>query len=388
MKINIQPAIDSAKSIDLITLAGNYTKLSRASGQREWQGACPKCGGNDRFHVKPSGYFCRQCKTLESNNGIWYDQIDFVRWMNGCGFVDAVKQLVGGDIGSVPAPTTAIVKHKEPHTGEWLAKAKVIATEAHKRLLAGEGAAYLTSRGINQATWEQFNLGFTEAALPGTWDGKKRIYAKQPAIAIPWYKGEEITGIRYRFLKVHDYTDVDGKSRQEKQSALYDSDFAGTLHGEQALAPRFEDLRTLVICEGELNAVSIWQVTHGWGFDVISLGSESSKLTQETITKANKFGRVLIWMDRPSISKQIASLIPNCYAVNSPIQNGKKQDANDMLRNGLLGGLLASLRFLASTSDSERREFLWNLRDASHLGLDKHTLQVMADYEKNISRST
>lgn len=56
-----QTQIDDAKRTDLIELAGRYTQLRKASGTKEWEGPCPKCGGRDRFHVKADAFFCRQC---------------------------------------------------------------------------------------------------------------------------------------------------------------------------------------------------------------------------------------------------------------------------------------------------------------------------------------
>lgn len=273
-----------AKNINLITLAGQYTQLRRASGTTEYMGPCPRCGGTDRFHVKAGGFFCRQCKQMEANNGIWYDQIDFVRWMDGCSFTAAVEKLTGAKpMTLTKTPVTPIVKPQKPvsheHYTGWLEKAETLVSDAHTALMtdAGKaGADYLLGRGIEAHAWEAFNLGYApEVALPCTWDAKTRQHTqpKHPAIVIPWYRGGKLTGVRFRFLETHEYTDIDGKERKVKTTSLHDSDFTGVLYGGQALAGCAEELRTLILCEGELNAISIWQVAEPWNWDVLSLGA-------------------------------------------------------------------------------------------------------------------
>ena len=368
----LKSSIEAAKAIDLITLAGQYTELKRASGTKELMGACPKCGGVDRFHVKTGGFFCRQCKRMEDNHDIWYDQIDFVRWMDGCDFNTALDKLTGARPMNAKPAVTPIAKPSKPvdhdHYTGWLEKATEAARAAHDTLMIdGDGADYLLSRGIESHAWVAFKLGFAMMPLPGTWDEKKRehIYPKQPAIAIPWYRGGKVTGIRYRFFDTHTYTNVEGKEcKKVKQTALHDSDFTGVVYGGQALLGCAEEVRTLVICEGELNAISIWQMAEPWNFDVLSLGSETAKLTPALLDYARKFERVLIWMDKPELVKASMAYIGGAYGISSPVQDGKKQDANSLLQAGLLGRLLADARLAACQTDTERLRLLWNIQDA------------------------
>ena len=366
-------AIEQARNADLITLVSRYTKLHRASGTKEMMGPCPKCHGTDRFHVKTGGFFCRQCKTLESNNGIWYDPIEFVRWMDGCGFVEAVERLVGAKpmtMTKTPvAPTAKAQKANHEHYTGWLEKAEAHVAEAQNVLWAGvnEGTAYLDSRGIEPHAWEAFGLGLSLAvALPGPWDAKTRqhTHTKQPAIAIPWYRGGKLTAVRYRFLQTHEYIDLDGKARKVKTTSMHDSDFSGLLYGGQALAGCAEDVRTLVLCEGELNAISIWQMAEPWNWDVLSLGSESAKLTPAMLTYAAKFERVIIWMDRPELVKELMTQIPGSYGIHSAINDGVKQDANKLLQTEQLGGLLAKARWLACKTEDEQRRLFYSINDA------------------------
>jgi DNA primase len=58
----------TTQTADLYTLIGQDTVLKKASGTHggEYQGACPFCGGKDRFRVWPNdtkpGWWCRMCE--------------------------------------------------------------------------------------------------------------------------------------------------------------------------------------------------------------------------------------------------------------------------------------------------------------------------------------
>ncbi len=89
---------------DLLGLVGKYTALTRLSGS-EYGGPCPKCGGNDRFHVQSAEgwWFCRQCHEKRG------DVIEFVTWLEGVSFREACERIGGGGFVA-KAPT----KHQSP----------------------------------------------------------------------------------------------------------------------------------------------------------------------------------------------------------------------------------------------------------------------------------
>lgn len=125
-----------------------------------------------------------------------------------------------------------------------------------------------------------------------------------------------------------------------------------------------EELRTLVLCEGELNAISIWQMVEPWNWDVLSLGSESAKLTTAMIAYAEKFERVIVWMDRPELVKELMACIGGAYGIHSAVVDGVKQDANKLLQTEQLGGLLVNMRYLACKTVEEKRRLFYNVNDA------------------------
>lgn len=363
--------VEMARRTNLIDLAKQRVELHRESSA-EWSGPCPLCGGDDRLHVKADAFFCRKCHPE------FGDAIEYVRWLHRVDFVGAVGILTGQTQGPkvrtmTPQPTTKQPERKHVQHSGWVEQVQPMVDAAKERI--EDGFAYLESRGIEPATAIAFGLGYrADAPLPNTWDKKERwhIVEPKPAIVIPWYRGGKLTAVRYRFLTMHTYTDIEGKAREVKQSSVYDSDFTGVLYGGHVL-PAFctlplpedgkcaERLRTLVLCEGEINAISIAQVARSWKCDVLSLGSEGQKLTDGARAFAERYGRVIVWMDKADIAKRVMSQIAGAVAINSPVVDGQKVDANDMLRTGQLIDFLVEARQWACQSDDERERVQWDL---------------------------
>lgn len=237
-------------------------------------------------------------------------------------------------------------------------------------------------RGLIAHTWLLFGLGYRhDAPLPNTWDASTRAFCHppQPAIVIPWYHKQKLVALRYRFLTAHTYTDKDGKERTEKQTGR--GSFTGALFGAHAMrlygASAAPEARTLAIVEGELNAMSIFQVARDTGLDVVSLGSESQHLPPEAITYAKRYGRVMVWADRADIAEKLQAAIPGAFAVTSEMCGGK--DANDLLQAQHLGGYLTAWRFQTCETPAERAALYNGLCSAANTlsGLDAGSLQVM-----------
>ena len=228
----------------------------------------------------------------------------------------------------------------------------------------------LDKRGLDAHTWATFGLVYRhDTPLPGTWNGSTRSYSHppQPAIAIPWYRGKQLVAIRYRFLAAHTYIDASGNERTEKQTAAKNSQFTGHLFGGQAMTyfppaagrPDVLQQRTLVICEGEINCMSIWQVANETRLDVLSLGSESQHLTTAQVEHAQRYKAVVLWADREEIAEQLQEVIPSAYVVSSARCLG--QDANDLLQAGKLGLYLSTWRFDAAKDREAQAALLFDL---------------------------
>ena len=367
--------INEARHTDLVQLIGRYSQLRR-QGPHEWAGPCPACGGEDRLRVSPTGWFCRQCKPYEDSKG-WFGAIDWVMWRHGLDFKTAVGFLTGVNVNSVTkaavtqrAPAPAQQERTEPDDA-WRVEAEGIVKAAQFNLFnAGlTGADYLDKRALEPGTWQAFGWGWT-------------TYKGRAAIVMPWYRGGKLMAIRFRYIE----STPDG----QRLIAQPGSKFGGVLYGGQAMAPGAEQTRTLVLCEGEINAASIWQVAHDTRLDVLSVGSESTRLTDPMLAHAAKYKSVVVWMDRREIAAKMREQLPaGTVAVSSPLRkddqgnvltgpDGKPQkwDANDLLRIGKLGAFLAGVRGKACGDDSAKREgLLWDLVDAARLplGIDPGT---------------
>lgn len=366
--------IEQARGADVFALAEPLTQLKRVSGG-EYAGPCPRCGGEDRFHVTAAWFFCRQCHEKRG------DAIEFVRWQQpGLSFAEAVARLIG-DLS--PKPINKPVSKRlpvrqqpatKPQSDVWRKKAEAIAAEAHERLWESEQVhEYLLGRGLESHTWLQYGLGYRpDVPVPGT-SGKQVA----PALVIPWRARSGIYALRYRFLQPQD---------GRKLTAERGSQFAGKLYGGQALpdwvtmpAPDgyvgVQQYCTLLLVEGEINAMSCWQVAGETHLHVLSLGSEGQAIPPAALPLFQRYGQVLVWADKEKVAQGLMQALPGAVGIHSP--GGK--DANDLLQAGLLGGFLATMRANHAKGVSELEGLLWDLYDAARLpaGIDTGSARVL-----------
>ena len=336
------------RNTNLIDLASRYTEL-RGIGGKEASGACPKCGGTDRFHVTADMFFCRQCYNL--GNGKPHDAIAFVQWVDGCDFVTACN-ILGG---TVSAPQRAMVQpvRKVEADKPWNEeKERNRAEDMHSALMRGKSShaiaalEYLFGRGINQETIEAYRIGLRLVTLPGAWDSAKNelSYPRQLAISLPWFNYDgALMAVKYRFVESHTYSDLDGKERTENKTSR--GIMAGQMFGWQALKGS-RTCHTLIVCEGEMNALSL-SLAGGGAIDVLSAGNESqlSHIPQLAVEKAKEYKRVIVWADRKEIADSAALSIPLSKRYHSPVIAGypKGLDANDILKAGKLSALLSAM---------------------------------------------
>jgi len=91
--------------IDIVGKDTTFTESARSYGGT-YKGACPWCGGVNRFHVHlvDGNWWCRQCNRKGS------DAIAYWQQRYNCDFVTAVnmlKAVVGCDLAEDPAPSLA-----------------------------------------------------------------------------------------------------------------------------------------------------------------------------------------------------------------------------------------------------------------------------------------
>jgi hypothetical protein len=316
------------KGVDLRDLAGRLVELRKES-TAEYSGPCPRCGGDDRFHVKADMFFCRQCYPLE--NGRPHDAIEFVQWAGiVADFPAACAYLGGAALIPPPAAPRRAPTPKPPATGwrdpAWQREARAILARGRATLedpLTPEGRAYLAARGLTPETWRAWGLGYT----PRAWDPV--LKSERPAVVIPWQR-EKVTALKYRFLTV-------------PAGGLRYSSKAGGSCLAFGLGLAGAHFQTLWLIEGELNTLALWQALRAAGCvncDVASFGSENKAAHLDPVVKgwAGRYRQVIIWTDDPAKAAAAMAALPGAFGLRSPVVDGAKLDANELLK---LGGLAA-----------------------------------------------
>ena len=304
------------KTIELLPLVGDLRKVGGYH-----IGACPMCGGKDRFTVKhtPSGdrWHCRHC-----GDGKYHGVIDFIIARDHVSFVEACKLLTGGAPDKLyqnqksttqvqPAPKVQPAQAPDMATQARMIKTMDAAAEDLQAPNV-EAQAYLYGRGLAPATWEAWHIG---SAIKGG----------RLAVTLPWYyidaQREIITGIKYRF--------IDGG--QQRYTAAAGSVFV--LYGAWAA---INTDTTVVFVEGEINALSLWQCLPR-GVSVLSIGSQSGGRPEIIAKVAARYKRVFFWCDEADKTREYKKMIAqDATGIQSPTISSVKYDANTLLLAGQL----------------------------------------------------
>lgn len=314
------------QNYDLLALVLSDTKLKHSG--HFYIGACPFCGGRDRFNLKetPEGWrwFCRKC-----GDDKYHGTIDYIMRRDNLNFKQALEFL-GGNVRL--SPRTQMIARDPGFVLpdlDWQSKAWRRVDAASDRLAGQDGNAgrlYLEERGISRATVLTYRLGFAQATNSG-----------RPVIVIPWFDangpdGELITAIKYRF--------VDDLAKQEKSRRFMMAEGSKPIiFGLHAAAGH----DVLILVEGEFNAMSIAQVSAAevMNVDALSFGSQSGS-HQDVLRKiSQEYRRVIVWADDPEKAKEIRSTLKRpADVLCSPEIDGTKYDANALLQLGWLTDFL------------------------------------------------
>jgi DNA primase len=253
-------AAEINRSFDLLALAGAEARLRRSGAY--FVGPCPFCGGTDRFCVKltPGGqrWFCRKC-----GDGKYHTAIDYVMRRDGLPFTE-VLAVLGGQRSAAAAPRR---RAAAPRPGislpdaAWQADALRDAEAASARLLTGDdpaGRDYLSRRGLGRGNWLAWGLGYASVYDPAAKHAR-------PAIVLPWVDSDPdqdaITAVKYRFIDA----EAGGLRYVSRRGSV------PLLYGLWAAVPGHH---TLLLVEGEFNALSVWQCMPQ-GVTCLSFGSET-----------------------------------------------------------------------------------------------------------------
>src|SRR5689334_20393002 len=98
---------------NLVNIASQYTEIKHASGD-EYYGPCPFCGGDDRFRVFPTHFFCRE-NPAKGHCGRKGSAIDFIMEIKHVDAKEAANILSGGNLIIEGAPLKPV---EHPQNGQ------------------------------------------------------------------------------------------------------------------------------------------------------------------------------------------------------------------------------------------------------------------------------
>lgn len=322
------------QAVDLLELARRYTSLKQISRAGEYAGPCPRCGGEDRFHIKDNRFYCRQCYPLGG------DVIDLVRLAENVNFLEACEILATGVPFFSERQSSPSSQQQQSHdagtlppveqTEAFFESARKTVAATSRRLFSangGAGRAYLQQRGLSETTWRTFQLGYGTTFHP--------LHQKnEPAIFIPWLSadGQRVEALRHRFI-------TPDLAKQERYSLKPGSHTV--IFGLHALRLA----QCLVVVEGEFNCMALHQV----GLMAISLGSQTGAQHHATLERLLEllppYPEIIVWFDDPQQGQRLADRLVEA----EPFRKEKVQalashslDANEMLRQGELLTYLAA----------------------------------------------
>lgn len=309
-------------SLNLLEIASLYVELRRVG--KEFHGPCPVCGGRDRFHVFSDllSCHCRKC-------GNFWDAISLFAAKEGLSQIEAARRLGcsvhpfkgKASLQKPLGPKSCTPKFLET---SWQQRARQVVHDCKSALWSPEGKSalqYLNSgRGLTATTLLSFDIGFI----------KRDFSEKRPAITLPWILIDtSVTAVKFRFFDDASCC----KGRRFTQLAQSTS----LLFGGQNL--QSDDL--LVLIEGEVNCMSVWQACHWKGIDCLSFGSQGNWAgisSAAELLRVRRYKGLLVWCDEEAQSIKAGDLLKEFQPKLMKSPRGK--DANDVLLEFGPGGLL------------------------------------------------
>lgn len=271
--------IRAAKNVDLVAIVRADTRLQRVSstGQGEYAGPCPKCGGDDRFHVQAAGrWMCRSCHPQ------WDDAPAYLMWRDNLTFPEAVRRLTGASASPAVAPATpagpapTVRPNPDPI---WRAAMNQFVARCEATLWGPQGAHardWLAQRCLEPNTLQEYeyHLGFnpTDTKVAG------RYFAAR-GIVIPRYDTRgNLTHVNVR--------------RLEPNGPKYQA-VTGSGPGLFGINLLLDDTPVFLV-EGEFDAMLLFQETR---LPAVTAGSASNRLTTDDLAALARCTPIVVCFD-------------------------------------------------------------------------------------------
>jgi len=318
------------KHINLLDLIPTQLKKVASTNGGEYAGACPMCGGKDRFRVQPNAspnprWFCRKC------NDRGGDAIAFVMAYQGLDFQDAYHELeldwheIQKSIKREKQPQPTLHYAKEKTTGsdsnKWQERAKAFVTYAEKMMWETRNPArqYLWNRGFYDQTINLFRLGWNPKDLWDDWGLDKKVWL--PAgIVIPYERGEfsNITKIR---IRRSDYKPDDTVGKYIPPAGVKNTAYLT----RQLLLSDY-----VILTEGELDAIIFKQEVQDANFVAMATGGTHGAKLLKYLALLALAKKVFVAFDSDESGEQASKYwldaLPNAVRLRPT-----RHDINDMV---------------------------------------------------------
>ena len=285
--MNILQVIESSTGIC-------YLKKASTKGG-EYSGACPWCGGTDRFSIHPAQnhYVCRQCKRAG-------DSIQFLKDHDGKTYIEACVSL-----GVAPvSPQVRSKANQTPgsHSIEWTPrkiefplvtwqeKAQIFLFQKYKFLLSPAGKKYrewLNARGIKNSTIKKARFGYNTQSVSfdrSSWglpQNEKQIWIPAGLIIPQFYHGKLIR------LRIRQEKPTQNQSRFIMVAGSAMGYFDYSAHLDIPIIEQTTTNKPVFITEAELDG---WLINQEAGdlVRVYSIGNASARPDIETDKEIKK----------------------------------------------------------------------------------------------------
>src|SRR6266536_3392584 len=158
-----------------VALSGRKPSRAWKTGEEEYHGSCPWCGGRDRFiFLVPSGRY--SCKIRASGCGRYgSDVITFLREFEGMSFHEACEALdldPGSQYANAGQGRQSGYESVIPPPEKWRDRAAAVVQKAQQYLWGKQGMQaleYLHKRGLTDETIKRYRLGYIPFGEHGRW---------------------------------------------------------------------------------------------------------------------------------------------------------------------------------------------------------------------------
>ena len=345
---------------------------------QSWEGACPKCGGDDRFWIldeTPDHGYCRGCQRK-------YYFVDIVQGYYGLSYYEACNkaaELLGVTEGTYEYKPSQSVQSEKPvqmmetmpeiPSPEWQSAVTEAVRLAHTVLFQPEYKPqldYLKGRGFTEETLHKYCIGYypTVYSLPIEIDGKP--VKASAGYYIPTFMrltddGKSNTLMRvkvrvkdsyYKYLLSKHEADPEHNRKPDKYISIKGSKGVSLFCSQYARPINAGSYPNIMFVEGEFDAMTINQCA-GDICRAVTFGSHGSIGKAETWVKwYGELENTVICFDNdpdPSITEAVRndetklrqeimkaqSLIPTEYRGNTPVIRHLPEqfhDWNDILQ--------------------------------------------------------